>query len=173
MNSKKQSGHIVTFTLFLISSGIIVAYLFRAMSCFIPVGGPVPYVFVSFFIFPIGAIWPLLKDLTALQETNIMTQTEISRLASMVTSLQNYLKASALILLLFGLLTGVALYLVVVNALAAKIALSGIGFFVGSGICIFVFMLNMWLKIQNYKAKVIRRAEELKQRRKLLKKSHQ
>lgn len=169
MNISRQKGNVVPFLLPLIVVGGIFAYLFSMMSGVIPAGGPVPYVFVSLFIFPIATIWPLLKDLTELQEIGTITKTERERLSVMVADIQRYLKVSALLLLFFGGLTGAVLYFVVVNSMPAKTALSGIGFFVGCAICIFVFLFNLRTKIQNYKAKVVSRAEELKQSKKLIK----
>ncbi|EHY1122964.1 hypothetical protein K2V14_003963 [Vibrio vulnificus] len=168
MRIVKQRGNAVIFLLPLIVVGMLLAYLFSLFASVIPAGGPVPYVFVSLFIFPIATIWPLLKDLTELQETSSITSTERKRLSDMIAGIQRYLKASAFMLLAFGLITGVVLYLVVIGVVAAKIALSGIGFFVGCAICIFVFLFNMRVKIQNYKAKLAARVEELKQSKKLL-----
>ncbi|EJL6401048.1 hypothetical protein ATY35_19955 [Vibrio cidicii] len=169
MNIARQKGNVAGFILPLIVVGSAFAYLFSSYACVIPAGGPVPYVFVSLFIFPIATIWPLLKDLTELQEISSITPTERRRLAAMVLEIQRYLKVSAFLLLIFGGTTGVVLYLVVINFLKAKLALSLIGFFVGSALCIFVFLFNMRVKIQNYKAKLASRVEELKQSQKLLK----
>jgi len=72
-------------------------------------------------------------------------------------------------LLAFGSITGGALYLVVINAVEAKLALGGIGFFFGSAVCIFVFLFNMRLKVQNYRAKLVKRVEDMKSSQKLLK----
>ncbi|EJB1796878.1 hypothetical protein NB466_15315 [Vibrio fluvialis] len=168
MEIARQRGNIVAFLLPLMLVGSAFAYLFSKCSTVIPAGGPVPYVFVSLFIFPIATIWPLLKDLTELQEVNTITATERKRLSTMVSDIQHYLKASAFMLLAFGGITGAALYLVVINAIPAKLALGGIGFFVGCAICIFVFLFNMRLKIQNYKAKLASRIEDMKQSKKLL-----
>jgi hypothetical protein len=168
LNITKQKGNVVGFLLPLILVGTTFAYLFSSYSCVIPSGGPVPYVFVSLFVFPIATIWPLLKDLTELQETSSITHTERKRLSDMVGEVQRYLKASAFMLLAFGGITGTVLYLVVIGTMTAKVALSGIGFFVGSAICIFVFLFNMRLKVQNYKAKLVSRVEEQKQSKKLL-----
>ncbi len=169
MSITKQRGNVVGFLLPLIVVGAAFAYLFSSNSTLIPAGGPVPYVFVSLFIFPIAAIWPLLKDLTELQEISSITATERRRLSDMVSEVQSYLKASAFMLLAFGSITGGALYLVVINAVEAKLALGGIGFFFGSAICIFVFLFNMRLKVQNYRAKLAKRVEDMKSSQKLLK----
>lgn len=163
MNITKQKGNIVGVLLPLLVVGTVFAYLFSTYANVIPAGGPVPYVFSSLFIFPIATIWPLLKDLTELQEINSITPTERRRLSNMVIEVQRYLKASAFLLLAFGGITGGVLYLVVINAVTAQLALSGIGFFVGSAICVFVFLFNMRVKVQNYKAKLVSRAQEMKQ----------
>lgn len=168
MSILKQKGNIVGFLLPLMLVGTVFAYLFSSYASVIPAGGPVPYVFVSLFIFPIAAIWPLLKDLTELQEVSSLTKTERNRLSDMVLDAQRYLKASAFLLLAFGGITGTVLYLVVIKAMTAQLALGGIGFFIGSAICIFIFLFNMRLKIQNYKAKLAKRVEEMKQSQKLL-----
>ena len=170
MTFKTQKGSVITFLLPMLAVGAVCAYLFSIVSTLIPAGGPVPYVFVSIFIFPIAAIWPLLKDLTELQEIDSITFTERRRLLAMVLDLQRYLKASAFMLLFFGVATGVMLYLVVIDFLNTKLALSGIGFFLGCGICVFTFLFNLRVKIQNYKAKIKSRFEELKQSKKLLNK---
>lgn len=170
MIKSKQKGHIFGFILPLIILGALFSFLFHLVADFVPAGGPVPYVFVSIFIFPIATIFPLLKELTELLELDSITKTERIRLSSMVCSIQRYLKSSALMLLVFGCLTAIALYFVVVNALNANLALSGIGFFFGSSLYIFIFLFNMRIKIQNYKAKLFSRIEELKQSKKLLQK---
>ncbi|GIU33749.1 hypothetical protein TUM4644_34690 [Shewanella colwelliana] len=168
MSITKQKGNVVAFILPLIVVGALFAYLFSSIFDVIPAGGPVPYVFVSLFIFPIATIWPLLKDLTELQEIDSITSTERKRLSSMISEIQRYLKACAFMLLIFGGVTGGALYLVLINAVAAKLVLSGIGFFVGCAICVFAFLYNMRVKIQNYKAKLTVRVEELKQAKRLI-----
>lgn len=168
MSIVKQRGNIVGFLLPLIVVGTVFAYLFSLYANIIPAGGAVPYVFSSLFIFPVAAIWPLLKDMTELQEINSITPTERRRLSDMIIEAQRYLKASTFMLLAFGCITAGALYLVVINALAAKLALGGIGFFVGCAICIFVFIFNMRLKVQNYKAMLASRVEDMKQSAKLL-----
>lgn len=168
MRITRQNGSIIAFILPLLMVGIFFAYLFGSVSSYIPAGGPVPYVFVSIFIFPIATIWPLLKDLTELQELDSMTASERRRLSAMVLDIQRYLKASAFMLLIFGGATGFALYLVVIGVLNAKLALSGIGFCVGCSICIFIFLFNLRIKIQDYKAKLTTRFEELRQSKRLL-----
>ena len=170
MTFNNQKGSVVAFLLPMLAAGVACAYLFSLVSNLIPAGGPVPYVFVSIFIFPIAVIWPLLKDLTELQEVESITFTERRRLLAMVLELQRYLKASAFMLLFFGIATGVLLYLVVVDFLNAKLALSSIGFFMGCGLSVFTFLFNLRIKIQNYKAKVKGRFEELKQSKKLFNK---
>ena len=165
----KQKGNVVAFIIPLILMGFVFAYLFSHLSCFVPVGGPVPYVFVSLFLFPIAAIFPLIKDVTEIQE-GMMTKTESKRLSSMVLNIQNYLKASAFLLLVFGSVTAVLLYLVQVKALEAKPALSGIGFLLGSGIYVLIFLFSIRVKLQNFKVKLSCRARERNQKRKLLKK---
>ncbi|SKA61468.1 hypothetical protein SAMN02745132_03477 [Enterovibrio nigricans DSM 22720] len=157
------------YSLPLLLVGSLCAYLFGHMSTVIPAGGPVPYVFVSMFIFPIAVIWPLLKDLTELQELGTITQTERSRLRSLINDAQRYLKTSAYLLLFFGVTTGTMLYLVVIQQLEARLALSCIGFFIGCSVCIFAFLVNIRLRVQNYKSTVASRAEELKQSKRLIK----
>lgn len=168
MGLKKQRGNAFGFILILSLVGGLFAFIFQFFSESIPTGGPVPYVFVSVFIFPIATIWPLIKDVTELQEINSITLTERRRLNAMILNIQRYLKASALLLLIFGVTTGWALYLVVVNALDAKLALGVIGFFVGCSIYIVFFLINLRIKAQNYRAKVVRRIEELKQQKALI-----
>lgn len=102
-------------------------------------------------------------------QEGVITKSEAGRLSIMITRIQTYLKASALMLILFGILSGVMLYLVQVNALNAKLVLSCIGFFLGSVIFVALFILNTRIKLQNYKTKLARRVSDLKQKKKLLK----
>jgi hypothetical protein len=164
----KQKGNVLAFLLPLLVVGLAFAYLFSLISSHIPTGGPVPFVLVSFFLFPIASIWPLLKDVTEVQE-GVITKSEAGRLSVMINSIQNYLKASALMLVLFGILSGVMLYLVQVSAIDAKLALSCIGFFLGAVIFVALFIINTRIKLQNYKTKLARRVSDLKQKKKLIK----
>ncbi|MDF0535752.1 hypothetical protein PY479_15885 [Shewanella sp. A32] len=164
----KQRGNVFAFLLPLFVAGTVCALIFRAYADVIPAGGPVPYVFVSLFIFPIAAIWPLVKDLTELQEISYITPPERRRLSNLVKDIQKYLIASAVLLLIFACITATALYLVVIKSVETKAAMSGIGFFFGCEIYIFIFLFTMRLKVQNYKATLAARIEELKQSKKLL-----
>jgi hypothetical protein len=164
----KQKGNVLAFVLPLSIVGILFAYLFSYISTHVPTGGPVPFVFVSFFLFPVAAIWPLLKDVTEVQE-GVITKSESGRLSIMINRIQRYLKASAIMLVLFGMLSGIMLYLVQVSAMDAKLALGCIGFFIGAFFFVVVFIINTRIKLQNYKTMLACRIRERKQRRMLIK----
>lgn len=166
----KQRGYALPTLLYCLAFGSLLSFVFYKYSDVIPSGGPVPYVTVSFFIFPITAIWPLVKDLTELQELNCITVTERNRLSFMVVGIQKFLLVSASMLLLFGVCSGLGLYLVSVDFLSAKIVASLIGLFVGCSFVTFISLFNLRTKIQNYKSTVVSRSEELKQRKKFMKK---
>ncbi|MFG7352952.1 hypothetical protein ACGMNB_18445 [Shewanella oncorhynchi] len=168
MNIIKQKGRILALVLPLSLAGTISASIFSYFSSLVPSGGPVPYIIVSIFLLPIAAIWPMFKDLPELRDLDSATYSERNRLATMIIEVQQYLKISAFLLLAFGIISGITLYLVEIHAISAKLVLGGIGFFLGCSVYIFIFLINIRIKLQNFKSLLINRMIDLKQTKKLL-----
>lgn len=170
MNIIKQKGRVRALMLPLIAVGTISASIFSYFSSLVPSGGPVPYIVVSIFLLPIAAIWPMFKDLPEIGDLNSATQPERNRLALKIHEVQQYLISSAILLLAFGIISGISLYLVEIQALSTKIVLAGIGFFLGCSVYLFIFLITIRIKLQNFKSLLTTRMIDLKQQKKLLEK---
>lgn len=168
---RRQQGNIIAPLIPFILVGLIFSYFFGFADRIIPVGSFVPYIFSPLFLVLIGAIWPLLKESSELRELESITDTERTRLTCMVRTTQVSLACSIVLLFLFSFSTGGITYLATISAISLKWALRWIGLCVGISLCILVYIVLMRLKVSSFKAEVVSRMQDMKQRQKLLKRA--
>ncbi|MGL5485725.1 hypothetical protein [Aeromonas allosaccharophila] len=168
---QRQQGNIISPLIPFILVGLIFSYSFGFVDKIIPVGSFVPYIFSPLFLVLIGAIWPLLKESSELRELESITDTERARLSCMVRSAQVSLAWSIVFLFLFSFSTGGITYLATINAISLKWALRWIGLCVGVSLYILAYIVLMRLRVSSFKAEVVSRMQDMKQRQKLLKRA--
>ncbi len=169
----RQTGVTIVPILPFIIGGVIFSYVFGLAEHWIEAGSNLPYIFSPLFLALIGAIWPLLKESNELRELDSITDTERTRLSKMVSMAQSSLSWCILFLFFFFFCfsTSILTYLSSVDIISYKWSFRWLGFCVGISTGILYIAISIRIKLYNCKSDILSRIQDMKQRRKLIKRA--
>jgi hypothetical protein len=165
---QSQRPNVFSFLLLLVLSSSCLAALFYFLSDIIPSqGATIPWVFVSFFMFPMLFILSLFQNVGEIRGLEEVTVSERNRLKMLVAVLRSRLIYALFTLFSFAIVAGFSLYLSSVKVVSIPIVLAIIGGMLGGEAVIIYALINLRNSVQDCKVDITKRMSDLKARRKI------
>jgi len=166
---KIPSGSFLINLLFMACCGAIGAFVLKSITVDIIDNKIVPWAIISFSLVPVPIIYSSLQNSKELLEIESITKSEFNRLKTMVSNNSLFLKLTLFLALISAIAIGIALYFLGVGKLMPVDVFTLIGGLFGAEIYVIYYLLAMRENIQNFRTKVIRRMNDLKQKRNTIK----
>jgi Na+/phosphate symporter len=165
---KRQKSSKITYIIWM----FIVAFIFGGVSYYFfkdlkVTNFSVPWIFVSFFLFPFAYLVSAQKDLSTLNDNQDITQTESSRLELKIIFARKFLLAAIVCTVLFALISGTTLYYTSFKIENIKYSLPFVMSLIGINLYIIYSVWHLNNSISKFKNDVIKRKNKLKQTRTL------
>lgn len=166
---KILSGNFLMNVFVMVCSGAIGAFILQYLTTDITNDKIIPWAIITLVLVPVPFILPAIQNSKELLESDSITESEFNRLKDMISNNSAFLKAALFFSLISALATGLSLYFLGVRKLMPVDVFTLIGGLYGAEIYIIYYLLATRENIQNFKAKAIKRKNDLINKRKAIK----